>query len=114
MISSNSLLLLPLLAALLMTVRQDALRLALIALTSVAVILLDGLADALILFGLFGLCLGGTRLLVDALPGSRAALGVLVSLEVAPLLAYKLLRSGLIEWLNTIDPVLTLGIQAPG
>ena len=114
MISSNSLLLLPLLAALLMTVRQDSLRLALIALTSVAVILLDGLADALILFGLFGLCLGGTRLLVGSLSGSRAALGLLVSLEVAPLLTYKLLRSGLIEWLNAIDPALTMGIRLPG
>ncbi|MFZ9405883.1 MAG: MBOAT family O-acyltransferase [Burkholderiaceae bacterium] len=114
MISSNSLLLLPLLAALLMTVRQDRLRLALIAMASVLVIVLDGLADALILFGLLGLCFGGTALLVRMLPGSRAGLSVLVCLEIAPLLAYKLLRSGLIEWLASIDPALTLGLTPPG
>ena len=96
MISSNSLLLLPLLAALLMSVRQDVLRLVLIALAGVAVVLLEGLADALIVGALLGLCLIGTQLLVALRPGSRIGLTVLVVLEVAPLLAYKLVRSGII------------------
>jgi alginate O-acetyltransferase complex protein AlgI len=113
-ISSNSLLLLPLLAALLMSVRQDFLRLVLIALAGVAVVLLEGLADALIVGALLGLCLIGTQLLVALRPGSRIGLTVLVVLEVAPLLAYKLVRSGLIEWLASIDPALTLGISPPG
>lgn len=114
MISSNSLLLLPLLAALLMSVRQDALRLGLIALAGVAVIMIEGLADALIVGALLGLCLAGTTLLLALRPGSRLDLSILIALEVAPLLAYKLVRSGLIEWLASIDPALTLGISPPG
>lgn len=114
MISSNSLLLLPLLAALLMSVRQDALRMGLIALAGVGILLLEGPADALIMGGLLGLGLLGTHLLVTLRPGSRLGLSVLIALEVAPLLAYKLVRSGLVELLASIDPTLTLGLSPPG
>lgn len=109
MISSNSLLLLPLLAALLMSLRQQNLRLLLIALAGVAVVVLEGLADALIIAGVLTLCLLGTHLLVRLRPGSRAGLAALIVLEVAPLIIYKLLRSGLVEWLASIDPVLIVG-----
>jgi D-alanyl-lipoteichoic acid acyltransferase DltB (MBOAT superfamily) len=113
-ISSNSLLLLPLLAAGLLSVRQDGLRLALIALAGIAVVLLEGPVDALIVGGLLALCLLGTHLLVTLRPASRIGLGILVVLEVAPLLGYKLVRSGLVEWLASIDPGLALGMVPPG
>jgi alginate O-acetyltransferase complex protein AlgI len=101
LVSSNYLLALPILAALYLLSASQMTRLCLLLLGGVIALWSDGWMNCLLIVELLLVTWLGSRLLERHFPGNRAALGVLIALEIAPLLLHKFLRAGL--W-GFVDP----------
>jgi D-alanyl-lipoteichoic acid acyltransferase DltB (MBOAT superfamily) len=97
MISSNYLLVLPIVAALFLMVSAATIRWGLLLVVGLLFLLAEGFTSFLIVLALAGLAWTGANLLCK--PGFKSPrwLAVLIVLEVLPLLFYKLLKAGLSE-----------------
>lgn len=101
MVSSNYLLALPILVALYLLSASQITRLCLLLLGGAIALWSDGWINCLLIVELLLVTWLGSRLLERHFPGNRTALGVLIALEIAPLLLHKFIRAGL--W-GFVDP----------
>ncbi len=101
MVSSNYLLALPILVALYLLSSSQITRLCLLLLGGVIALWSDGWTNFLLIFVLLFVTWWGGKLLERYWPGNRTALGLLIALEITPLLLHKFIKAGL--W-GLVDP----------
>ena len=95
MVSSNYLLALPILVALYLLSSSQITRLCLLLLGGVITLWSDGWTNFLLIFVLLFVTWWGGKFLERYFPGNRTALGVLIALEITPLLLHKFIKAGL-------------------
>ena len=101
MVSSNYLLALPILVALYLLSQSQITRLCLLLLGGVITLWSDGWTNFLLILMLLAVTWWGGMLIQRHFPGNRKALGLLIALEISPLLLHKFLKAGL--W-GLVDP----------
>ena len=101
MVSSNYLLALPILVALYLLSQSQITRLCLLLLGGVITLWSDGWTNFLLILVLMVVTWWGAMLIQRHCPGNRQALGLLIALEISPLLLHKFIKAGL--W-GLVDP----------
>lgn len=101
MVSSNYLLALPILVALYLLSQSQITRLCLLLLGGVITLWSDGWTNFLLILVLLVVTWWGAVLIQRYCPGNRKALGLLIALEISPLLLHKFIKAGL--W-GLVDP----------
>jgi D-alanyl-lipoteichoic acid acyltransferase DltB (MBOAT superfamily) len=101
LVSSNYLLALPILVALYLLSQSQITRLCLLLLGGVITLWSDGWTNFLLILLLLVVTWWGGLVIQRHFPGNRKALGLLIALEISPLLLHKFLKAGL--W-GLVDP----------
>lgn len=95
MVSSNYLLALPILVALFLLSTSQIIRLGLLLLGGVIALWSDGWTNFMLVLALLIITWWGGHLIERSFPGNRIALGVLIAIEITPLLLHKFIKAGL-------------------
>jgi D-alanyl-lipoteichoic acid acyltransferase DltB (MBOAT superfamily) len=101
LVSSNYLLALPILVALYLLSQSQITRLCLLLLGGAITLWSDGWTNFLLILVLLVMTWWGAVLIQRYCPGNRKALGLLIALEISPLLLHKFIKAGL--W-GLVDP----------